>query len=156
MLQAIIFDLDQTLLDRTATFERFLKAQYLRFQADLSAVPIDEFVASVQGCDNNGYTPKGDVYAQVCNHWSLDISDELLADFKEVYGQEPILFDGVIDVLKTLKTRYKLGLITNGRSRGQNAKIDNAGIRNLFSAIKISEEEGVKKPSPAIFERCVN
>ncbi len=155
MLRAVIFDLDQTLLDRAATFHRFLEKQYLRFQRDLQAVSLTEYTATVQSYDSNGYTPKSDVYTQVCADLSLGLSKELYTDFKEVYGQEPVLFGDTVTVLEALAARYKLGLITNGRSTGQNAKIDGAGLRRFFDAIKISEEEGVKKPSPVIFERCL-
>lgn len=155
MLKAVIFDLDQTLLNRTATFHRFLEKQYLRFQHDLQDISLMEYMTTVQNYDNNGYTPKSDVYTKVCAEWSLGLGEELYTDFKEVYGREPVLFGDAVMVLEALADRYKLGLITNGRSRGQNAKIDGAGIRRFFDAIKISEEEGVKKPSPVIFERCL-
>ncbi len=156
MLQAVIFDLDQTLLDRTATFKRFLEKQYSKFQTDLKSVSKNEFISTCQQYDNNGYTAKGVLYARVCNKYSLSISDKLLADFQKEYGKEPILFTNVVAALKTLSSNYKLALITNGFSKVQNAKINNAGIRNYFDVIKISEEEGVKKPNPVIFERCVN
>ncbi len=155
MLRAVVFDLDQTLLNRTATFHRFLEKQYLRFQRDLQVVSLTEYIATVQTYDSNGYTPKSDVYARVCADLSLGLSEELYTDFKERYGQEPVLFGDTMMVLETLADSYKLGLITNGRSIGQNAKIDGAGIRRFFGAIKISEEEGVKKPNPIIFERCL-
>lgn len=156
MFQAVIFDLDQTLLDRTATFEAFLKKQYSRFQNDLQCIARDEFVSSIQRYDNNGYNPKEVVYKKACDEWALNISNRLLTDFKEEYGKEPILFTHTMAVLKTLSTHYKLALITNGCSRVQNTKINNAGIRNYFDVIKISEEEGIRKPNPLIFERCVD
>ena len=155
MLKAVIFDLDQTLLDRTATFHRFLEKQYLRFQCDLKTIPLAEYIAAFQRYDDNGYAPKSDVYTQVCAKLPLSFGEELHTDFKEVYGQEPVLFDDAVTVLESLAGKYKLGLITNGRSIGQNAKIDGAGIRRFFDAIKISEEEGVKKPDPVIFRRCL-
>lgn len=155
MLRAVIFDLDQTLLNRTATFHRFLEKQYLRFRRDLQGVSLAEYIATLQTYDNKGYTPKLDVYTQACADWSLGLSEELYTNFKTVYGQEPVLFGDTVMVLEALAVRYKLGLITNGRSRGQNAKIDGAGIRKFFDVIKISEEEGIKKPNPVIFKRCL-
>lgn len=154
-LRAVIFDLDQTLLDRTATFHRFLEKQYLRFQSGLHGVSSAEFVAAVQAYDDNGYAPKEAVYERVCAGWSPTLGGELFADFKETYGRDPVLFADAVAVLENLTERYQLGLITNGRRESQNAKIDHAGIRKFFGAIKISEEEGVKKPNPAIFERCL-
>ncbi len=65
-LQAVIFDLDHTLLDRTATVHHFLEKQYLRFQTDLHTVSSAEFVAAVQTYDDNGYAPKEAVYEKVC------------------------------------------------------------------------------------------
>lgn len=153
-LQAIIFDLDQTLLNRTATFHRFLEKQYLRFQTDFYRVSSAEFVAAVQTYDDNEYAPKEAVYERVCAGWSPTLGGKLFADFKEIYGRDPVLFADAVVVLENLSERYQLGLITNGRRESQNAKIDHAGIRKFFGAIKISEEEGVKKPDPAIFERC--
>ena len=129
--------------------------QYRRFQGNVSTVSRDLFVSTIQRYDANGYTPKGEVYAQACDAWGLELDEKLLTDFEEVCGQEPILFDRIKEVLQVLSVHYKLGLITNGRSKGQNAKIDNTGICKFFSAIKISEDEDVKKPSPVIFECCL-
>ncbi|MFK7804661.1 MAG: HAD family hydrolase [Anaerolineae bacterium] len=155
MINAVIFDLDQTLLDRTATFKLFLGNQHARFEQELTSVPTADFISMIMRYDKNGYAPKEEVYAQVCTEFDLTIQDKLLADFLENYGQEPVLFDDAIGVLETLSKSYPLGLITNGRVKGQSAKIDQSGIRHFFKAIKISEGEGVKKPSPIIFERCL-
>ncbi len=155
MIKAVIFDLDQTLIDRTATFKQFLKKQYNRFENDLYPVSRDFFVTYAQTLDNNGYTPKEELYSQLCRHFSLSFAGILLEDYKQHYSQEPILFSDVLITLRLLKQRYKLGLISNGRSKGQNAKIDHAGLRQFFDVIKISEEEGVAKPNPIIFERCL-
>jgi putative hydrolase of the HAD superfamily len=155
MIKAVIFDLDQTLIDRTATFKKFLEKQYQRFEHEMRGVPREIFVSQAHHLDNNGYTPKEELYASLGQHFSLNLETLLLEDYKEYYGQEPILFPNVIRTLQNLKSTYLLGLITNGRSKGQNAKIDQAGLRPFFKVIKISEEEGVAKPNPIIFERCI-
>ncbi len=155
MIKAVIFDLDQTLIDRTATFKQFLEKQYRRFEKAMLGVSRDSFVTYTQSLDNNGYMPKEELYSKLCEHFSLSFANVLLEDYKQHYGQEPILFSDVLTTLEFLKPRYKLGLITNGRSKGQNAKIDQAGLRQFFDVIKISEEEGVAKPNPTIFERCL-
>ncbi|MEM8858127.1 MAG: HAD family hydrolase [Chloroflexota bacterium] len=156
MIKAIIFDLDQTLLNRIATFTRFLEQQYNRFKHELHSVKAADFVTAILKHDNNGYTPKIDVYNTVCTDWNIPIQKALLDDFHEKYGTEPILNVGALEVLQQLNQRYILGLITNGRAKGQNAKIDGASIRHYFKAIKISEIEGIKKPDPRIFERCLH
>jgi len=156
MITTVIFDLDQTLLNRTATFTRFLEQQYGRFHDELKGVSAEQFISIILKYDNNGYTPKQDVYDQLCQEWQLAIAAELLADFHENYGFEPVLNEGAIEVLEKLSQSYQLGLITNGRTKGQNGKIDQAGLRHFFQTIKISETEGIKKPDPRIFERCLH
>ncbi|MEJ6950509.1 HAD family hydrolase [Natronospora cellulosivora (SeqCode)] len=45
----------------------------------------------------------------------------------------------------------KLGMITNGSVRMQNAKIDEIGVRSFFETIIVSDEIGIKKPDIRIF-----
>jgi len=45
----------------------------------------------------------------------------------------------------------RLGLVTNGQSQVQQAKIDILGIRESFHSIVVSEGAGCKKPDAAIF-----
>ena len=65
------------------------------------------------------------------------------------------LYDGVEDMLKRLKkSGVKLGLITDGRSEGQRAKIKALGIENLFDSIVITDELGgveYRKPCEKAF-----
>ena len=75
---------------------------------------------------------------------------------KEKYGFEAVSFEGVEDVLEELSKVYSLAVLTNGRTRCQNAKLDSLGIRDLFEVVKISEEFGLKKPDSRIFESCLS
>jgi len=86
---------------------------------------------------------------------SDDMADTLFTDFKDKYGFEAVLFTGVREVLERLSKNLTLGLVTNGRARCQNAKVDFVGIRPFFKSIKISESFGVKKPDQSIFESCL-
>ncbi len=65
------------------------------------------------------------------------------------------LYDGVEDMLKSLKkSGVKLGLITDGRSEGQRAKIKALGIEKLFDSIVITDELGgveYRKPNEKAF-----
>ena len=157
MIKAIIFDLDQTLIDRGATFTKFIEEQHKRFISRLGNFPRQDFVEAVFLYDNNGYTEKSELYKLVCEQLKIKSisSKELFNDFKTNYGQNPVLFVAVYQTLGVLKKNYKLGLITNGRSKGQNSKITRSKIRDYFCSIKISEEEGVKKPDQKIFENCL-
>lgn len=156
MLKAVTFDLDQTLIDRSAMFSDFINDQYDRFRDELLPVTKEDYLRCLNEYDNNGYTEKAELFSRSCAALGLKIEPKvLLEDFRANYGQHPVLFVDTLEILEFLKSKYPLGLITNGSSKGQNAKIDNSGLRPYFETIKISEEEGIKKPDPGIFESCV-
>lgn len=59
-------------------------------------------------------------------------------------------------MLQLLKNNdLKLGMITNGFDRFQMNNIEALGIKEYFDAILISENEGLRKPDPKIFERAL-
>lgn len=159
MITTVIFDLDQTLVDRDATFKLFLDKQYARFIAKLKleSIPFEMYYEIVKRYDNNGYSKKEEVYQLLCKDLKLDSETAMILynDFNENYGFEPILFEDVHKTLADLQEIYTLALITNGRTKGQNAKIDNAKLLDYFKCIVISESEGIKKPNPEIFHRCL-
>lgn len=63
----------------------------------------------------------------------------------------PHLFDGTHDLLKQLKDKYRLHIITNGFEEVQHFKIANSGLKNYFYHVFTAEKIGFKKPHPQIF-----
>jgi putative hydrolase of the HAD superfamily len=156
MIRGIIFDLDQTLINRSATFKRFIDDQFDRFSQKMHPTTQISYWEGVSQFDNNGYTKKFELYSKVCEFLDINITpSELFDDFKDKYGLLLVLFDGISDELKSLKSNYSLGLISTGRSKAQRAKIGRSGLEPSFDVIKISEEVGIKKPDLRIFEHCV-
>jgi len=63
------------------------------------------------------------------------------------------LFPHVIETLNCLRDQgLKLGLVTNGDSKGQRFKIDKFSLAPFFDAIQIEEEVGMGKPEPGVYE----
>jgi YjjG family noncanonical pyrimidine nucleotidase len=62
------------------------------------------------------------------------------------------LLDGAEETIKALQGRVGLALITNGLADVQRPRLARSAIGQYFSALVISEEVGVAKPDPAIFE----
>jgi HAD superfamily hydrolase (TIGR01549 family) len=65
------------------------------------------------------------------------------------------LFDGAIEILDYLKSKYNLHIITNGFQEIQQNKLKNSNIDHYFKTITNSELAGVKKPNPLIFEYAI-
>ncbi len=62
------------------------------------------------------------------------------------------LFPQVIATLEYLKPKYKLHIITNGFQEVQEIKMKASGLNKYFATMVTSEEAGIKKPNPAIFQ----
>ncbi len=69
---------------------------------------------------------------------------------REETGVRP--FDGAFDLLSDLKTRYRLGLLTNGPSDIQWEKIHALGLGDAFDAIVVAGDLGIYKPDGRVFE----
>ena len=155
-IRAVLFDLDETLLDRTASIQVFLKEQYQRFGPHLAHIPFERYRERFLALDGCGYVPKDVVYGKLIEEFAITVpADQLLEDFHEYGWRACILFPGAVGLLQRLRmSGYKLAIITNGSIRSQQAKVLKSGLDRLVDQILISEEEGVRKPDPIIFRRA--
>ncbi|MDJ0866031.1 MAG: HAD family hydrolase [Myxococcota bacterium] len=64
-------------------------------------------------------------------------------------------FDGALEALARLRRRVPaLGLVTNGASDAQRAKIDRFALAGFFDVIVVEGEFGAGKPERAVFEHA--
>ncbi|MFB9278430.1 HAD family hydrolase [Cohnella cellulosilytica] len=154
-IKAILFDLDNTLLDRTRTFERFTNGFIETYFGHLK-VTRDIFDRIID-LDQDGYKDKTELFAELLEElpWKLrPEQSELLEFYGREYVNHALLMEQAREVVTGLREKYRTGLITNGRSAIQHGKIDRLGIRELFDVILVSEDEGVKKPDRILFDRA--
>jgi len=156
MIKAILFDLDETLLDRDASIQVFLEQQYARFREQLTAAPFDQYRNRFLQYDAHGYAAKEQVYARLVDEFALPIAaDTLVADFYTNSWRPPILFPGATTLLQQLRAAgFRLGIITNGSARTQLPKIEQSELLSLVDVALVSEVEGVRKPDALIFQRA--
>lgn len=80
--------------------------------------------------------------------------------FANSYMQELIennlLFEDAIPTLEYLHTKYRMHIITNGFTAEQAVKINRSGLTNFFKTVTTSDELGIKKPDPEIFNHAMN
>ncbi len=159
MLDAILFDLDGTLFDRTAAVTAGLHRQHARFADQLQRTPLADFVARFTALDERGYVKKAIVYPQLAAEfgWPPELAQTLCDDYYARYHEECIGFPGLHPMLAELRDMgLKLGIITNGWAQTQLGVIRALDLEPYFDVILVSETEGVRKPEAEIFERALN
>lgn len=151
--KAVIFDLDQTLLDRTTSLIKFLTWQVNFFQL----VPADDrekFIQRFLELDDNGKVWKDRVYENLIQEFSIQHHSKeiLLTSYINDFNKFSCCFEHVENIIIQLKQQgYLIGLISNGRTPFQEHNFYALGITEYFSSIIISEAVGLRKLDPAIF-----
>lgn len=151
-IKAVIFDLDNTILNRTSTFRSFTQSFLNMYFSHLDEH--NALLHTIIELDQDGYKDKTELFTELLQElpWvEKPQLSELLAFYSVQYVKSAILMDHALEVIKHVRSKYKIGLITNGKTPIQYGKIDQLGIREAFDFIVVSEEAGVKKPDPRIF-----
>ncbi|MCU4337957.1 HAD family hydrolase [Acinetobacter dispersus] len=151
--KAVIFDLDQTLLDRTTSLIKFLTWQINFFQL-VAADDREPFILRFLTLDDNGKVWKDRVYENLIQEFSIHghSKEILLASYINDFNKFSCCFEHVENTIIQLKQQgYLIGLISNGRTPFQEHNFYALGITEYFSSIIVSEAVGLRKPDPAIF-----
>jgi len=153
-ISTILFDMDDTLLDRDQTMRHYLKGQHARFELDFDC---DFFLDTILHFQKGGYGDKLQAYQQTLAQCQAPhkLAEDLYDDFILNYGDQAFLFPDIPETLQQLSKRYSLALVTNGRSRSQRGKIQSTALEPFFDLIVVSEEIGEDKPHPKIFQFCL-
>jgi putative hydrolase of the HAD superfamily len=151
-INAIIFDLDDTLLDRSKTFGLYCEYLVNKFFPNNIQNKRD-IILKIKRMDRNGYEDRNIFYEKITDTWNLKHkAEELENNWFEQFDKFTVPENGLMDTLKYLINRkYKLAIITNGSNSMQNRKIDALGIRTFFDKIIISSDVGMRKPDKNIF-----
>ncbi len=75
--------------------------------------------------------------------------------FSEQLGSCGAMYPGAVELLGRLRGLVQLGLVTNGVSSTQRARIERGEVADFFDAVAVSSELGVAKPSPVIFDHVL-
>ncbi|AMC94440.1 hypothetical protein AOC36_10790 [Erysipelothrix larvae] len=154
-IKALIFDLDNTLINRNESIKPMHEWLVQTFLHDFSLQKQHEALVLLKQWDYYGYVSHETVLRCFSKTYGLDF------DIKEVthtirthqgYHAKPL--DGALETLEILHKDYILALLTNGSSIGQRLKIDTAltSHQKLFTEILISGDKGVHKPNPQVYE----
>ena len=153
-MKAIVFDLDNTLIDRQRAFTEMLKDRIeLTLPEDKKHLK-EQAIQDILMWDDNGTVSRSVSFKKYCDKYEVTCmtSEELSTYWTTISGSVVYLFDDVIDVITYLKEKYRLAILTNGSPISQRRKLESTGILNMFELSVVSGEAGIDKPDPRIFD----
>ena len=155
MPHAILFDLDETLIDRTQSIVRYAERFQRDFTDDLEPTTVSTIATTVLVADERGYRPREALSADLVQRLPWRTPPEvtrLYTHWETWFPASSVAREGLGETLSALHAQgIRLGVVTNGTVRRQQPKIAQLQIRPYLSTIVVSEAVQIKKPDPRIF-----
>ncbi|GGN96832.1 noncanonical pyrimidine nucleotidase, YjjG family protein [Streptomyces albiflavescens] len=148
MQRLVIFDLDNTLVDRQGPLADWVSAFSAQHALDDDArLRLLQFVRE-RACP--------ETFEAIRNQYGLAPSAATLwRDYLAHMARSVTCPAHVLEGLSMLRRAgWKVAIATNGTSEIQNAKVAGAGIADHVDAVCTSEAAGVRKPEIVIFEKA--
>ena len=157
MIKAILFDFDSTLVDYPHGDTLALRKVLERSGLSVSLDEFRDYSGDVlRAIYDNKTILRQNIHAyrlqETMRHFGGTWKDEYLSDYFAVYLNTVKVYDGVNELLVTLKPKYKLGLLTNSNDLPeQKARISASKLSLHLDSIGIAVEIGCFKPNPEAF-----
>ena len=166
----IIFDLDHTIWDYDSNSAEVLEELHLEFDlATKGGFDIEQFKAVYYDINNDlwdkherGLIGKDTIRKE---RFSLVLStlglpnhpdaDPMQDAFLARCPYKPHVMPHALEILEYLYGDYGLHIITNGFIESQQIKLNNSGLSEYIDIVVTSEDAGVTKPSPIIFDHLL-
>jgi putative hydrolase of the HAD superfamily len=150
MFKILAFDADDTLWENEIFFREAEKEFCELFPKIEYNIVLDNLVKTIiRNIELYGYGIKGFTLSMVETAINLENYSEnlsliptILEIGKQMLNKPVILIDGVLDTLKTLKSRnYKLVLATKGDLFDQHRKLNKSQLSNLFDHVEVMKQK---------------
>ena len=163
--KVILFDADETLFDFKKTEREAFKNTMMEFGFDYD----ESYHFSIYKEINTAIWKELEEGIITQEKLKIErfkrLNDKLNAGFDEEefskayminLGNGSFLLDGAIELIEDLSSKYILSIVTNGLTIVQERRVKNSVIAKYFKDIVISEEVGISKPNPEIFEYALS
>jgi len=162
----VFFDLDRTLYDFDESTRITFSALYEKFKMKENGVHSFEHFLELYKRNNIKLWAQyrdGKIKKKFLNverfHITLQqfgvndraFAGRFAADYLRLSPQNNALYPNVHEVLRYLKEKYMLHIITNGFEEVQKVKMKSNDLDGYFATVTTSEDAGAKKPNPEIF-----
>ena len=166
IVRAVLFDLDDTLFDHHYCSRAALQAVHAS-DSGLSAMPFDalerrhaEFLEQLHADVMIGRLAIDDArrerFRRLYGAAGVTPDEQMVAAAAQAYKQAYLTarrpMTGAAALLALVKTRARVGIVSNNLLDEQREKLRECGLDSLVDALVVSEELGISKPDPRIFQ----
>jgi putative hydrolase of the HAD superfamily len=166
-LEAVLFDLDDTLIDEHDAANAALEEAVRQSVPDhaIQAADVHAALRSIFTTADQQSFPNWVWYSARPEHWNAALAslgvlefergNQIVECFREEFLGRIRLMPGAEETLRRTGSRYALALMTNGPARLRRAEMERLGIDDYFETIVISSEVRFTKPDPQFFMQAL-
>jgi putative hydrolase of the HAD superfamily len=159
-VDAVLFDLDDTLVDRPRSLRKFAREFVRFFFEEMADLDEERTYEAIKRADWSGYRPRTDMARELLHamQWKHGIAEgDIVAFWNREFPSCSVAEEGAERVLVYLKQKgLRTGIITNSTRDFQLAKLDHVGLVTHLDVVVISEDVGLQKPDARIFRLAVD
>ncbi|MFO7845406.1 MAG: YjjG family noncanonical pyrimidine nucleotidase [Balneolaceae bacterium] len=165
-LRFIYFDLDNTLLDHNKAESKSHEAVFKQFPV-FNALTLPEWLEVYQVVNHNlwvryqaGEIDRHELHFSRFHNTMAELglptkqSKEIGITYMQKYREFWEWIEQAEETLATVSTIFDVGIITNGFKETQHKKFDKLAMHRYTGQMIISEELGVLKPDPKVFDHA--
>lgn len=151
MIKALIFDMDNTIIDRQKAFKEGVNNLLHRYFSDEDL--INKMADDIITWDKGGTVERIDTFTYLVDKYQITsfTPKQLESDWSSVSGSSCYLFDDVRETLEKLHKKYKIAILSNGHIESQRRKLKTIDIDDLIDYSLIADEYICWKPDPRIY-----
>jgi putative hydrolase of the HAD superfamily len=157
--QAILFDLDETLTDRTRSIFQYAERFRCDFADHLASTAVSTIADAILRADVRGYRPREEIlrdFSQRLPWRTVPHVSHLRRHWETYFPLAIVAREGLEETLSALHALgIRLGIVTNGEVQFQEPKIRQLAIGRYLSTVVISEAVHMRKPDPRIFAHAL-
>lgn len=165
MYELVLIDADDTLFDYNKAEKYALEETLKRFNYEGNVAEVrsrykdinQKLWLELEKCTVTKEELKKERFKRLFEELNLEYSvDHFSEYYLKKLGEGKFLIDGAEEICKYLSGKYIIVIVTNGIKEIQVSRLDKSSIKKYIDEIVVSEDIGVNKPDPYIFEYALN